>query len=118
MLQVLETVYCGTYAIDKIIPSVMNSVVTLIKIFVPIALILFGMLDLAKAVMSNDEKTMKEGQNKFIKRCVYAAVVFFIVAIVTFIVGILGDAGEDTTSITSCIDCLINNADNCPTKAN
>ena len=37
-----------------------------------IILIIFGMLDLAKAVMANDDKEMKEAQKKLIKRIVYA----------------------------------------------
>lgn len=108
MLQVLYTVTCGTVEIDSIVPYVLSEAITIIKIFIPIALILFGMLDLGKAVMSNDEKTMKEGQGKFIKRCVYAIIVFFIVAIVQLLAGILDKADGDTnTSVTSCISCFV-----------
>ena len=43
---------------NLLLPTITNLVVTLIKIAVPIILIIFGMIDLAKAVMSNDEKEM------------------------------------------------------------
>lgn len=114
MLEVLGNVTCGSgdskIVIDSIVPSTISFVVDLIKIGVPILLIIFGMLDLGKAVMSNDEKEMKAGQSKLIKRCLYAVLVFFIVAIVQFLVGVLNNNGEDVNgkNIESCISCFIN----------
>lgn len=70
------------------------------------------MLDLGKAVMSNDEKEMKGAQTKFIKRCVYAVIVFFIVAVVQLVFSTLDKAssdGENSEESTSCINCFINN---------
>lgn len=119
MLEVLANVSCGSGAskivIDSIIPSTLSFVVDLIKIGIPILLIVFGMLDLGKAVMSNDEKEMKSGQSKLIKRCLYAVLVFFIVAIVEFLVGVLSSNGGDDVNgkkIQSCIDCFVNNSCN------
>lgn len=109
-MQILDNVTCGNFiTIDKIVPGVVSTAVNIIKIGVPILLIIFGMMDLGKAVMSNDEKEMKAAQSKFIKRCLYAVLVFFIVAIVQFIVGILAKNGSDVNgkSITDCIDCFI-----------
>ena len=65
MIQILENVSCGNGAItvDAIIPNVISTVVTIIKIGVPIFLIIFGMLDLGKAVITNDEKEMKSAQS-------------------------------------------------------
>lgn len=110
----LEILTCSI-DIDPIVPNTISFVVDLLKIGIPILLIVFGMLDLGKAVMSNDEKEMKAGQSKLIKRCLYAVLVFFIVALVQFIVGVLGDqsAGSensvDENNIQDCIDCFINN---------
>lgn len=107
MIQILDLVTCGgTITIDEIVPNVVSSVVTVIKIIIPIFLIIFGMLDMGKAVMSNDEKVMKEAQGKLIKRVIYAIIVFFVVAIVQFVVNILN---TDEAKITDCIDCFINN---------
>lgn len=111
-------VSCGGFEFDPILPGVTSLVVTAIKIFVPLVLIFFGMMDLAKAVMANDEKVMKEAQGKLIKRFIYAVVVFLIVALVQMVFSMLGKAGESSedsanktekTGITACINCFINN---------
>lgn len=110
MLNVLEMVSCGGITIDAIIPALVHLAVLAIKVFIPIILIVLGMMDLAKAVMANEEKVMKEAQSRFIKRLLYAVLVFLVVAIVQTIFGFLGkaDSSEGTTA-TSCISCLINN---------
>ena len=107
MIQILDLVSCGggTITIDEIVPNVVSSLVTIIQIVIPIFLIVFGMLDMGKAVMTNDEKVMKEAQGKLIKRVIYAIIVFFVVAIVQFVVGVLN---TNETNITDCIDCFIN----------
>ena len=115
MLDILANVTCGGFEFDPILPGITSLIVTAIKIFVPLALIFFGMLDLGKAVIANDEKVMKEAQGKLIKRFVYAVVVFLIVALVQLVFNLLGTAGQDSetdtekTNISSCISCFIGN---------
>lgn len=113
MLNVLQTVECGGFQFDAILPNLVHLVVLAIQIFIPIALILLGMLDMGKAVMGNDEKAMKEQQGKLIKRVVYAIVIFLIVAIVRTVFGILGNATDSETNATSCITCFVEGADKC-----
>lgn len=64
-------------------------VIKIIQIAVPIALILFGTIDMAKAVIAGDEKKMKEAQKPFIKRIISAVIVFLIPYIVQVVVGIV-----------------------------
>ena len=91
-----------------LLPTITRTLITIIKIGIPIILIFFGMLDLGKAVMSNDEKVMKESQGKLIKRIIYAVLVFLIVAIVQLLVGVLNGAGaNEDDSVAGCIDCFI-----------
>lgn len=116
MFEILDTVYCKglTTGVESIIPATVSMVVTLIKIGIPVILIIFGMMDLGKAVMGNDEKEMKAAQSKFIRRCLYAAVVFFVVAIVQFLVGVIDENQDDSEKVgygnnaRSCIQCFIN----------
>lgn len=108
-LFMLANVKCGSITIDGMVPAFTSAVVNIIKILIPIILIIFGILDLAKAITGNDEKVMKEAQGKLIKRIVYAVIVFFVVALVQFIFGVLSNAGGDS-SATSCVDCFINNS--------
>ena len=111
MIQILANVTCGnnTFTIDSSIPSLISTVVSIIKIGVPILLIIFGMLDLGKAVISNDEKEMKGAQGKLIRRCIYAALVFLVVAIVQFVIGLV----DSDASTNSCISCFINDVGDC-----
>lgn len=112
MFEVLADTTCNIN-IDPIVPKTISSVIDILKIAVPILLIIFGMLDLAKAVMSNDEKEMKGAQGKLIKRCIYAVAIFFVVALVQFIFGRLaaadsGDKNIDEANVSACISCFIN----------
>lgn len=111
MLNVLGLVSCkGLDAnFDSILPSTISLIVTGIKIAVPIILIIMGMLDLAKAVMANEEKEIKGATSKFIKRIIAAAVIFFVVAIVQLVFGVLDSNAKDESSQKSCISCFINN---------
>ena len=115
LLPVLGT--CTQIKIDPAVPAVVRTLITTIKIAVPIGLIIFGMLDLGKAVISNDEKAMKEGQGKFIKRCMYAAIVFFIVAIVQFVVRIVTDSQYGDSDYSSkyldCVACFVSDGTKC-----
>lgn len=105
--------------IDLIVPNVIAFVITMIKIIVPIVLIIFGMLDLFKAVIANDDKEMKEAQKKLIHRIIYAVIVFFVIALVQFVFASLAkqdteNGNVDGDRIYGCIDCFINgNDDSC-----
>ena len=109
-----------TIGIDMIVPAFTKSLVDIVKVAIPILLVAYGMIDLAKAVMSNDEKVMKESQSRFIKRIIYAVIIFFIVAIVQLIFGMLANASEKSSngqisknSISACIACFISDNTKC-----
>ena len=96
------------------LPNIVHIIVLIIKIVVPILLIIFGMMDLAKAVMAQKEDEIKKGQQTFVKRLIAAIIVFFIVTVVQIVIGFL--AGDED-SITSCFDCFVNN-NNCTAVGN
>lgn len=73
-------------------------ILKIIQILIPIALILFGTIDLGKAVISSDEKEIKAAQSKLIKRCIYAAAIFFVVLLVTVLMKIVASSGEKGTN--------------------
>lgn len=87
------------------IPYVVSTVVTVIKIAVPILLIIFGMLDLGKAVIASKEEEIKKGQQVFIKRAIAAVIVFFVIQVVQILVRFV--SGNDQ-SIIQCFNCFIN----------
>lgn len=87
-----------------------KKVFTLIQFAIPIVLILLGTVDLGKAVISSDEKEIKAAQSRLIKRCIYAALIFFIVLIVNLVMTIVSSGvkaddntnGTDTTNWLKC----------------
>ena len=81
-------------------------IVALIKIFmivIPIGLIIFGTIDLGKAVIASDEKEVKAAQGRLIKRFIYAALIFFVPMLVGVIMNVVSAGGKgDTTSWNEC----------------
>ena len=92
-------IFSGTF------PYIVSTIVTLIKIAVPILLIIFGMLDLGKAVVAAKEDEIKKGQQTFIKRAIAAIIVFFVIQIVQIIVRFV--SGNDQ-NVAGCFNCFIN----------
>ncbi|MBQ9019058.1 MAG: hypothetical protein IJ097_01935 [Bacilli bacterium] len=81
-------------------------VVKIFWILIPIALIIFGTIDLGKAVIASDEKEVKGAQGRLIKRFIYAALVFFIPMLVSAVMGIVAESGDyredDTDNWRTC----------------
>ena len=114
MLNILSCTIGGvSMANNPMIPSITVLVVNLIKVAIPIILIIFGMLDLAKAVMSNDEKEMKGAQTKLMKRVIYAVLVFLVVSIVQLLFSVLSQNNVTGSGVTDCISCFVNSVDDC-----
>ena len=65
-------------------------VVQILQILVPIALIVWGSIDIGKAVIAGDEKKIKEAQKPFVKRIIAAIIVFLIPWLVNIIIGFVG----------------------------
>ena len=86
-------------------PYLISTIIMIIKIAVPILLIIFGMLDLGKAVVAAKEDEIKKGQQTFIKRAIAAVIVFFVIQIVQIVVRFV--SGNEST-IAGCFNCFIN----------
>ena len=80
-----------------------KGVFPLVQILIPIGLIIYGTIDLGKAVIASDEKEVKAAQSRLIKRFIYAALIFFVVTIVSALMSIVSTGGEgDTNSWSDC----------------
>ena len=86
--------------------SLVKGLFTLIKILVPIILIIYGAIDLTKAVMASDDKEIKAATSKLIKRTVAAVAVFFIVTLVSIVMDLVAGAQPKDSggSFLSCWD--------------
>ena len=94
---------CGNVQVPGELVGVLRMIYNVIKIAVPLILILMGMIDLGKAVISQKEDDIKKQQGIFVKRLIAAALVFFVFAIVQLLVNIIGGSAT-----TSCADCILN----------
>ncbi len=77
----------------KIIVSFLKTIFTLIQIIIPVLLVIFGSIDLGKAVMAGDEKEIKSATTLLMKRAIAAVAVFLLVVLVRLVTGLVG--GED-----------------------
>ncbi len=98
----------GSLVFTGTIPYVVSLIVTVIKILVPILLVVFGMLDLGKAVMASKEDEIKKGQQTLIKRVVAAVLVFFVIQIAQVIFRFV--SGSDA-NVVNCFNCFVNGAE-------
>ena len=73
--------------------GIIRTVLSILQIGIPIILILYGTIDLGKAVMAGDEKEIKGATSTLIKRAVAAVAVFLLVMLVSVITGWVG--GDD-----------------------
>ena len=98
---------CGglsNFVFDGTFPYIVSTIILIIQIAVPILLIIFGMLDLGKAVIAAKEDEIKKGQQTFIKRLIAGAVVFFVILIVQTLVRFLSNGSN---SVMQCFNCFI-----------
>ncbi len=102
--------YCqGVAGMDNGIPAgignVVHLIVVAIQVVVPILLIIWGMIDFAKAIIGQDEDKIKAGQKTFIKRLIAAVVVFLIVTIVQLAINLAASIGGDGNDAQTAWDC-------------
>lgn len=81
-------------------------IIDIVKIIIPIALIILGLVDFSKAVIMSDEKVQKKSISLFMKRLLYAVLVFAVPWIVKVLMITLGNTlGEEgTTNFTDCLE--------------
>ena len=95
----------GKFSFEGIFPSIVSTIVIIIKIGVPILLIILGMIDLGKAVMAQKEDEIKKGQSLFVKRLIGAILVFLVTFIVQIVVRFI--ASSENADFSQCMHCFI-----------
>ena len=86
MLEFLECPYEDGTPVMNII-SIAKTVIRILQILIPIALIIWGTIDLGKAVIAGKEDDIKKAKGPFINRIIAAVIVFLIPWLVEFIMG-------------------------------
>ena len=93
--------------IDEKIANTVHIIILIIQIVTPILLVIFGMIDLMKAVISGKEDEIKKNQMVFVKRLIAAAIVFFVFLVVKLVISLVADNAD---TMFDCADCFINGA--------
>lgn len=82
-------------------------VLLVFKIVIPLLLIIFGMIDLGKAVIASKEDEIKKATGALVRRAIAAVVIFLLPTIISFIMTVIGGfsegAQEDFDVCKACI---------------
>ena len=107
-----EYLVCGEgKKIPLALANILSIVVTIVKIFIPILLVIGGMISFFKATVSSKvDDELKKAKDKLINSFIAAVIIFFIVSIISAVVSF---AVGKKTSVMSCVECLIK-PDSCP----
>lgn len=79
-----------------------------LKIIIPLIIIIFGIIDFAKATMSGDDKAIKQAASSVFKRLVMGIAIFFIPTIVTVVFNLIENITNGLDAIAVCETCLLN----------
>jgi len=95
---------------------ILGHLLLIIKIIVPVVIIVLGMIDFGKAVLSSDDKAMTKAVGALTRRIIAGVVIFLAPGLVSAILNIFGITGgiEDETRFGACTQCILNASDHCP----
>lgn len=87
--------------------NILHNVYLLLLIGVPVIIVIFGIIQLATAVTSADEKAIKTAQKGLISKLMVLVIVFIVAVLVNVVVN-FASSGDDTNTITTCIKRVTN----------
>lgn len=103
----------GTFCQDTAnIWRIVGYIVLILKIAVPVLLIVLGMIDLGKAVISSDDKAISNSVKTLSKRFIAAVIIFFVPSIVSAVFKMvtgtaITETGKDNDA-NICVQCVTN----------
>lgn len=89
-----NTSNCAGIEVPNNLFNLVAIIINGIKIVVPILLIIWGMLDFAKAIIAKKEEDIKKHQKMFWYRLISALLVFFIIYAVQLVFNLMGSVNE------------------------
>ena len=89
------------------------------KIVIPILLIIFGMIDLGKAVISSDDKAVSKAGKSLLNRIIAGVCIFFIPTLIGLVFKMVGSFKEVEGQFDICAACVSNpTGDTCSKAGN
>ena len=113
MLDLFNVLACTGAGIPGSIVNIVHYVYIGIQIIVPILLIIFGMIELAKAITAQKEDEIKKAQSGLMKKAIVAVIIFLVFSLVKFVFN-FANSSSDKQNIWTCISDVING--NCDTE--
>ncbi len=104
ILESYQKITCGSVQIPYVVAQITSFLITIIQVLVPVLIIIFGMIDLGKAIINQKDDEIKKGWQIFFKRLIIGILVFLVIFLVKFIIGFVAEKIE-----LNCIDCFVNN---------
>lgn len=101
--------------------QVIGWILFVFKIVIPIIIIVFGMIDLGKAVVASKDDEIKKALKSLMMRAIAGIVVFFIPTLVGLIFSIVGGFQDDEQvqqAYENCRDCITNPGGSCGDSTN
>ncbi len=81
--------------------------ILIIKIVLPIVIIVLGIIELAKAVTSSDDKALQLAIGSLVKRLIMGIAIFFVTTIVSFVFSLVEIAVPYLEKAEECEACLL-----------
>ncbi len=97
---------CGV--ISDLVPYI-QEIYGYLKIIMPIALIIFGVMDFSGPILSNDKDALSKAGIKFTKRCIVVIAIFLVPSILKYILQAYSDATGKDASLCGLIGMVIQN---------
>jgi len=90
--------------------QVVGYILLVFKIVIPILLIIWGMLDLGKAVVAAKDDEIKKATKSLAMRAISAVIIFFIPTLVSLVLGMVSNFGDSGAKADwdVCRSCITN----------
>lgn len=87
--------------------QIVGYIVLILKIVVPIIIIILGIIDLSKAVISSEDKVIKSSITSLVKRIIAGVAIFFVPTIINYAFSLVGSFVKDVNdNHMKCVTCI------------
>ncbi len=103
-MNLLDVAFCsGTKDVWVLVGRILG----VFKIVIPLLVIIFGMIDLGKAVVASDDKEIKKAAKNLGMRALAGILIFFVPSLVGFAFS-LADTFNEEGDYAVCKECIVN----------
>ena len=88
--------------------QIIGWVLWVFKIVIPIVIIVFGMIDLGKAVVASKDDEIKKSVKSLVMRAIAGIIIFFIPTLVAAIFSLVGEFNDNREEYDKCAACISN----------